>query len=102
MTRTTLVAAFVAAWLLHPAGAPGRGPARTGLREGWERVVPVPDPLLGAGDRYVVWIERGWVHARRETAAGVVDWQVVLAEATDPEPPAVAAPEGTLRFEVSY
>jgi thiol-disulfide isomerase/thioredoxin len=70
--------------------------------DGWQRVVPVPMPELGPGDRYVIWVEGGWLQARRQTAAGVIDWHVVLARASGPEPPVVSAPQGTPRFEVSY
>ncbi len=77
-------------------------PAEEPLRDGWKKVVPVPSPLLGEGDQYVVWVEQGWLQARRQTAAGEIDWQVVLARATDPKPPTVSAPQGTFRFEVSY
>jgi thiol-disulfide isomerase/thioredoxin len=65
-------------------------------------VVPIPNPLLGEGDQYVVWVEGGWLQARRETAEGETDWHVILARAVDPVPPVVSAPKGTVRFEVSY
>ena len=72
------------------------------LPDGWTRDVPIPNALLGEGDRYVVWVEGGWLCARRETAAREVDWQVVLARATDPTPPIITSPPGSFRFEVSY
>jgi peroxiredoxin len=59
-------------------------------------------PELGEGDRYIVWVESGWLQARRETAKGVTDWYIVLARATGSKPPDITAPEGTVRFEVSY
>lgn len=71
------------------------------LKEGWERVIPIPKPELGEGDRYVVSVKGGWLHVRRQTGAGVVDWHIVLARAVDPEPPEIVAPEGSPRFEVS-
>lgn len=76
--------------------------ADTGLKEGWQESVPVPDPLLGAGDHYEIWVENGWLQVKRQTGAGQVDWHIVLARATDPKPPAIATPKGTLAFEVSY
>jgi thiol-disulfide isomerase/thioredoxin len=65
-------------------------------------VVPIPNPLQGEGDRYIVWVEDGWLQARRETETGELDWQLVLARAVDPEPPVISAPMGAFRFEVSY
>jgi thiol-disulfide isomerase/thioredoxin len=73
-----------------------------GLAEGWNVTVPIPHPLLGEGDRYRVWVEKGWLQAKREKANGDTDWHVVLARATDPTPPVVEAPKGSVRFEVSY
>src|SRR4051812_39534550 len=72
------------------------------FKDGWRKVVPIPSPLLGEGDRYVVWVDDGWLQARRETGHGETDWHVVLARATDPVPPVVSAPKGAFRFEVSY
>src|SRR3954467_15543581 len=100
--RTTLATALAAAWFLNAGEAPARAPAPPGLEEGWERAVPVPSPLLGEGDRYVVWVAPGWLPARRETATGGTDWPVVLAPASEPDPPVVSAPAGTFRFEASY
>ncbi|GAC1336464.1 MAG: hypothetical protein NVSMB14_04080 [Isosphaeraceae bacterium] len=91
---------IIAATCLAPAANPD--PADELLKDGWKKVVPIPSPLLGEGDQYVVWVEKGWLQARRETAAGEIDWQIVLARATEPKPPTVSAPKGTFRFEVSY
>ena len=55
---------------------------------------PFASPLLGEGDRYTVWVEGGWLQARRETGKGETDWHIVLARAVDPEPPVIT--EGTM------
>ena len=73
-----------------------------GLDEGWHVTVPIPHPILGDGDLYRVWVEKGWLQAKREKPNGDTDWHVVLARATDPTPPLVEAPKGSVRFEVSY
>ncbi|GAC1449808.1 MAG: hypothetical protein NVSMB9_33870 [Isosphaeraceae bacterium] len=101
MTRTRALA-FTATWLLAAIMAGAQEPSTTPFGEGWKRVVPVPRPELGEGDRYLVWVEAGWLQARRETAKGVTDWHVVLAQATGAKPPDITATEGTVRFEVSY
>jgi thiol-disulfide isomerase/thioredoxin len=82
--------------------AAGPAPDEEPLKDGWRKVVPIPNPLLGDGDQYVVWVDQGWLQARRETAAGETDWQIVLARASDSKPPTITAPKGTFRFEVSY
>jgi thiol-disulfide isomerase/thioredoxin len=92
-------ALIVATGLLLAAGP---AVAEEPFKDGWKKVVPIPSPLLGEGDRYIVWVEGGWLQARRETGKGETDWHVVLARAVDPEPPVISAPKGAFRFEVSY
>lgn len=75
---------------------------RSRLKEGWRKSVLVTHPILGKGDRYVVWVENGWLHTKRETKSQETDWYVVLARAVDPEPPKVAAGDGILSFSLSY
>jgi thiol-disulfide isomerase/thioredoxin len=66
----------------------------------------MPDRLWGPDGRYVTWVEGGWLQVRRETSNGETDWHIVLARATDPNPPVVKEPgrppKGSPRFEVSY
>jgi RNA polymerase sigma factor (sigma-70 family) len=113
-------AAGGAAWLRQPAraaqqaalapepaadgvGARGGGdPADPPLKEGWVKTVPIPNPILGEGDEYVVWVEKGWLQVRRQTRDGKTDWHVVLARATDPRAPNVTAPKDGISLEVSY
>lgn len=102
MIRTRTVGILTATWLLAAIMAGAQEPPAKPFGEGWKRVVPVSMPELGEGDRYLVWVEEGWLQARRETAKGVTDWHVVLARATGSKPPDVTAPQGTVRFEVSY
>ncbi len=97
------------AWLLRaaPADEPARPTASpaakgTSLKEGWRKTVPIPVPMLGEGDEYVAWVEKGWLQVRRQTKDGKTDWHIVLARATDPKPPTFAAPKGGVSLDVSY
>jgi len=101
MSRT-LNATLAAVCLMVAGMARGQEPSERPFGEGWRRVVPVPMPALGEGDRYVVWVERGWLQVRRETSKGVTDWHIVLARATGAEPPVIEAKSGTVRFALSY
>ena len=100
MTRT-LPLSIAIAWVLASSSVRAQEATVGPLKEGWEKVIPIPKPALGEGDRYVVSVKGGWLHVRRQTRAGVVDWHIVLARAVDPEPPVIVAPEGSPRFEVS-
>src|SRR5207248_7927940 len=70
--------------------------------EGWKKTVPVPDPAWGKGDQYLVWVEGGWLHVKRQAGAGQTDWHIVLAKATDPKPPEVGIAKDNVTFAVSY
>lgn len=72
------------------------------LAEGWKRTLPIPLADLGEGDRYVIWVEGGWLQAKREKADGATDWHIVLARADDSTPPKISAPTGSIHFEASY
>lgn len=107
---TTLVLVLLtvlggAVWLLRPSVAaepPKPQSAEATLREGWKKSFSIPEPSFGPGDRYVVWVEKGWLQVKRETKEGVTDWHIILAKATDPKPPTIAAEPGTITFDVSY
>ena len=64
--------------------------------------LPVHLAELGEGDRYVAWVEGGWLQVRRETSKGLTDWHIVLARATGSEPPIIEARKGLVRFALSY
>ena len=78
------------------------GTTEAGLKEGWEKSIPIPDANFGEGDTYRVWVEKGWLQAKRRTKAGQTDWHIVLARATDPEPPTIRAPNDTVTVDISY
>lgn len=68
-----------------------------GLPADWTMVKELPlivDPLGGPGaaaERLALRVEQGWLVVRLETTTGHLQWEVVLARATDPTPPAVEA-----------
>jgi enterochelin esterase-like enzyme len=94
----------LAAWLLSTLPARADDAAKP-FGDGWEQAVAIPKGVPGAGDKYVAWVEGGWLQVRRESAAGEKVWHVVLARAEGAGPPKVVAPkvppEGMPRFEVS-
>ena len=92
---------MTATFLLAAGMARAQEPPEKPFGEGWRRIVPIPLPELGEGDRYVVWVQGGWLQVRRETSKGVTDWHFVLARAAGSKPPEVSATEGKPRFQVS-
>jgi peroxiredoxin len=88
--------------LLAAGPAWGQQGPESPFGEGWRRIVPVPMPVLGEGDRYVAWVEGGWLQVRRETSGGTTEWHVVLARADGAAPPEIEAKEGTVRFALTY
>src|SRR5262245_27239263 len=68
------------------------------LGEGWRNEIKVSD----RGDLCVAWVEKGWLQVRRENAAGDLDWQIVLAKATDPTPPVIDTWNLAGSINVSY
>ena len=79
-----------------------------GLPEGWIKDIdeleargPNKGPLVYPAMTLKLWVEKGWLVARYESLARGLEWQIVLAQATDPNPPTVRfdQPSG---FEVKY
>lgn len=63
------------------------------LREGWSRTVTISRARTEGAEpisRLKLWVEMGWLIARREAVDGQFEWQTVLARASDPAPPEVA------------
>ena len=87
MTRVSLCPVLLVALyiLAGAAGAQEAAPPSEKLAEGWRQEVKTSE----GGDRVVAWVEKGWLQVRRQTAAGEMEWQVVLAKATDPTPPTI-------------
>jgi RNA polymerase sigma factor (sigma-70 family) len=71
------------------------------LHEGWKKTFDLPDFAGGKPDRYLVWVEDGWLKAKRLTAAGKIDWHIILARATDPQPPEASVSDPAT-FALSY
>ena len=108
LKRVGLLTAFLMVFQVaaHAAGGDDSEP----LRDGWKSSVTIPEKLWGEAGRYVIWVEGGWLQVRRESTGGETDWHIVLAQATDPNPPKITAPpkptgrlaKGKSCFEVSY
>lgn len=69
--------------------------------DGWRQTFAIDSPNA-AGDSVTLWVEDGWLAARRDAASGAVDWQVYLCPVDDTELPMVAVRDGVAYFEVSY
>jgi hypothetical protein len=96
-----LAIVLTATGLLAAGMARAQEPPEKPFGEGWRRIVPIPMAELGEGDRYIVWVQEGWLQVRRETSRGVTDWHFVLARAAGSKPPEVSTTEGKPRFQVS-
>jgi thiol-disulfide isomerase/thioredoxin len=70
------------------------GPGET-LHEGWRRDIAVEaltddeGVVLHGAVRYSLRVDQGWLVVRHEVRDGEVDWEIVLARASDPTPPTV-------------
>jgi thiol-disulfide isomerase/thioredoxin len=79
----------------HPdAGQPPAAGRPAGLPSDWSKTVePAAEKdkagQTATGAKVKLWVEQGWLVVRRETPAGELEWQVVLARADDPRPPQV-------------
>ena len=80
-----------------------------GLPDDWKQNVDVPElqftnqgrPLAPApASKLKLWVERGWLVVRYETPKRGLEWQVVLARATNPTPPKSQFDQ--LGFEITY
>ena len=69
--------------------------------EGWRQTVSL-DSALTRGESITLWVEDGWLAARRNSASGAVDWQVFLCPVNDIETPMMAVRDGLPYFEVTY
>ena len=83
--RTAVAAGAIVAACLLAVTIGMWPPKRTRLTEGWTRTVEVPSRLIEEtgdtvpGATIKLWVERGWLLAKRETAEQELEWQVVLA-----------------------
>jgi thiol-disulfide isomerase/thioredoxin len=75
----------------------------TGLPEGWSsRTTVLPKTDNSRGSQVLVWVEKGWLLARRWTGDDDLEWQVVLARASDPAVPQIKLDEESKLLEVRY
>jgi len=67
--------------------------------EGWTQKVPLN---ATSGDRYELSVKDGWLQVSRRSGQGTLDWQVMLARASDSEPPTISLVSKMPSFELSY
>jgi thiol-disulfide isomerase/thioredoxin len=78
-----------------------------GLKDGWRRRVTIPavkfeQVVYSREWRLTLWTKGGWLIVRRTTAHDDLEWQIVLARASDPEKPQVKVNEKIGLVEVRY
>lgn len=76
------------------AAAGKEGTASSGLAEGWTKTVTIPavgdgNKVFAREGRLTLRVEKGWLLVRRTTAEDDLEWEVVLARASDPKEPTV-------------
>src|SRR5438477_10330609 len=54
---------------------------------GWRQTVKLPATSSGAEERVQLAVDEGWLSARRESADGQFDWQIVLCRVQDAKLP---------------
>ncbi len=72
---------------------------RANFREGWKKTVPLK---AIPGDAFDVWVQNGWLHAKRSNELKGLDWQIILARVSGPDPPNISLVDGAPVFELSY
>lgn len=99
-------------------------PTQPRVRDGWKWMVTIPEinreetaTLLTNGNavvkkykfrrvipevRILLWVEKGWLNVRRTTWDDELEWQVVLARASDPERPVIKIDEKQSSLELTY
>jgi thiol-disulfide isomerase/thioredoxin len=68
--------------------------------EGWKQTVRFA--TRPESDLYEIWVKDGWLHAKRTTPEGNLDWQITLARIVRSEVPKISNIDGTPIFELSY
>ncbi len=93
------------------ANSPTAGPAAKlthALSDSWKLHVELPTVEDGSGNvllhaaKINLWIEKGWLIVRRETDSGDIEWQIVVAQATEANPPQVTVDKVGGGFEITY
>lgn len=103
----TIVTVAIAAVLAGPLWSASSDEAPPGLRAGWKwrSIVPAEkrgDVVVRRECRVTLWTEDGWLIVRRSTIDDELEWQVVLARASDPVRPQVKVNDRSGAIDVSY
>lgn len=78
------------------------------LAEGWslhhdvEALVDADGHIVLGAVRYTLRVEQGWLIVRREVNDGDREWEIVLARASEPELPRIAANAAMAQVAVAY
>jgi cytochrome c biogenesis protein CcmG/thiol:disulfide interchange protein DsbE len=107
MHRTVAIATVLV--LVNLAGRSARADetAAEGLPNDWKRTETIPAveqkrKVVSREGRLTAWVEKGWLVVRRATADGEIEWQIVLARASNPSPPEVIVEAANPCLQVSY
>jgi thiol-disulfide isomerase/thioredoxin len=78
-----------------------------GLRDGWKWRTSIPavkfnDHVVTRECRVLMWVEQGWLLVRRSTIDDNIEWQVVLARASDPAKPQIKINHSSGGLGVTY
>ena len=72
-----------------------------GLPDDWKQNVDVPESGIVPAGKLKLWVDRSWLVARYETRNRGLEWQIVLAQATNPTPPKIEVDQHS-EFEIKY
>lgn len=103
-----LAAMLAVGTILHPLPSIATAEEPTGgLRDGWKWRTTIPplkfaDTVVTRECRVTMWVEKGWLLVRRATIDDDLEWQVVLARASDPAKPQIKRNEATGGMELRY
>jgi hypothetical protein len=79
-----------------------------GLAEGWNNDIEVPESrdektgnVYQVASKLKLWVEQGWLVARYERPDRGLEWQVVLAQSTNRNPPETRIDRQPIGFEIT-
>jgi peroxiredoxin len=89
--------------------SPAASTNSAGLPEGWKKDIEIPEwrdvktgHVFQAASNLKLWVEQGWLVARYERPERGLEWQIVLAPATNSNPPEVRLDKQPPGFELNY
>jgi peroxiredoxin len=93
-----------------PKTSPNAAATAMGLPADWSKEIELPTIVRTSNggsfsvpaSKLKLWVEQGWLLARFDAEPRGLEWEIVLAQATNPEPPTVKISERPRQFEVIY